>query len=96
MPLPVGQNLALSGFLGQMKKTEGVATLLDRQDDPNLPGIRFVAEGGSHTLQGNLIVNGWEGWVIYAGTKRGRPFNQKEIDLAIAAREQTRVGKPHD
>jgi hypothetical protein len=96
MPLPVGQNLALSGFLGQMKKAEGVATLLDRQDDPNLPGIRFVAEGGLHTLRGNLIVNGWEGWAIYAGTKRGQPINQKEIDLAIAAREHTRVGKPHD
>ncbi|MGD0766708.1 MAG: hypothetical protein ABSB42_00635 [Tepidisphaeraceae bacterium] len=96
MPLPVGGGLALSGFLAQMKKTEGAAKLLDRQDDPNLPGIRFVAEGALHTLRANLIVNGWEGWAVYAGTRQNRPINQKELDLAIAARERTRVGRPHD
>ncbi|MGA2442577.1 MAG: hypothetical protein ABSH08_16610 [Tepidisphaeraceae bacterium] len=96
MPLPVGGGLALSGFLAQMKKTEGTSKLLDRQDDPNLPGIRFVAEGTLHTLRANLILDGWEGWAVYAGTLRSRPINQKELDRAIAAREHTRVGKPHD
>jgi hypothetical protein len=94
LPLPVGANLALSGFLSQMKKTEGDATLLDRHDDPSLPGIRFTARGGVYTIRANLIVHGWEGWAVYAGTQRGKPIDQAELDFAFRAREHTHVGRP--
>jgi hypothetical protein len=93
MPLPAGGNLALSGFMAQMTKREGTAKLLEKRDDANLPGIRFVAEGKLHSLRGNLIVRGWEGWAIYAGTRTDRPINSAELSLAIAARERTAIGK---
>ena len=72
MPLPVGRDLALSGFLNQMKKTEGDVVLLSRRDDASLPGIRFEAEGGIYNIRANLIVNGWEGWSVYVGTRRSK------------------------
>jgi hypothetical protein len=96
MPLPVGADLALSGFLSQMKKTEGDATLLERHDDPNLPGIRFVARGGLYTIRANLIVRGWEGWAVYAGTQRGKPIDPIELDFATRAREHTHIGRPEN
>jgi hypothetical protein len=50
MPWPVGADLALQhGFLPNMRKTEGEATLLSKEKDPKLPGIRFVVEGGGCT-----------------------------------------------
>jgi hypothetical protein len=94
MPLPVGANLALGGFLDHMKKSEGNANLLSQQNDPNLPGIRFVAEGGKYTIRTNLMVDGWEGWAIYAGTLRGQPDLPNELDMAQRAREHTNVGRP--
>ena len=94
MPLPLGENIAFKGFLDQMKKTEGQAILISRQDDPNLPGIRFVAEGGRFYIRTNLIVQGWEGWAIYAGTLRNQPVLADELDMAIRAREYTKVGRP--
>jgi hypothetical protein len=94
IPLPVGQNLAFDGFLSQMKQTEGEATLLERHDDPSLPGIRFVAAGGMYVIRANLFVATWEGWTVYAGTLKSGPILQNELDLAIRAREHTRVGRP--
>ena len=94
LPLPVGADLALSGFLAQMKKTEGDATLLERHDDPHLPGIRFTARGGVYTIRANLIVRGWEGWAVYAGTERGKPIDSIELDFALRAREHTCIGRP--
>jgi len=96
MPLPVGENLAFSGFLTQMKKTEGEATLLERQDDATLPGIRFIAAGGIYVIRGNLLVEGWEGWTIYAGTLKSGPILQSELDLAVRAREHTQIGRPEN
>jgi hypothetical protein len=96
IPLPVGQNLAFDGFLSQMKQTEGEATLLDRHDDPTLPGIRFIAAGGIYVIRANLLVSTWEGWAVYAGTLKSGPILQNELDLAIRAREHTRVGRPEN
>lgn len=96
MPLPVGQDLALSGFLNQMNATEGDAELLSRRDDANLPGIRFEAQGGIYRIRANLIVNGWKGWTVYAGTLRARKVIPNELDFAIRAREYTRVGRPEN
>ena len=79
----VGQNLALSGFTPTNGATpRGTLTLLSHQDDPKLGGIRFVAEGGLYRIRANLIVDGWEGWAVYAGTLRGKDVDQKELDLA--------------
>jgi hypothetical protein len=74
-----------------MKQTEGDATLISQEDDDKLPGIRFVAEGGRYRIRANLLVNGFEGWAIYAGTLRGRSTNDAELLLAQGAREQTRI-----
>jgi len=93
LPLPVGENLALSGFLDEMKKTEGDCTLLQRQDDLSLPGIRFVAEGGLYRIHVNFLVATWEGWAVYAETLRGKPVIADEFDLAVRAREHTHVGR---
>jgi hypothetical protein len=92
LPLPVGENLALQGFMAHMKETEGEATLIERHDDPQLPGIRFVAEGGKYRIRANLIVGDWEGWAIYAGTFVHQKPVESELDAAIRAREHTRVG----
>jgi hypothetical protein len=93
MPWPVGQELALRGFLNQMERTEGRATLVSRENDDELPGIRFVADGGLYTVRTNLIIDGFEGWAFYAGTVRGKPVDEQELAIAEAAREQTRVAE---
>jgi hypothetical protein len=92
LPWPIGQELTLRGFLNEMKKTEGSATLLKKGKDPNLPGLRFVAEGGLYLVRANLIVDGWRGWAIYAATKVKMDVDAKELELATRARESTRVG----
>ena len=94
MPFPVGVNFALSQFLDHMRKDKGEATLLAHRNDPTLPGIRFVAEDQTHVIHANLLVAGWEGWAVYAGTLRNAPINQEELDIAEGAREHTRVGQP--
>jgi hypothetical protein len=96
LPLPVSDSLALSGFLAQMKKQQGEADLLDRRDDPDLPGIRFEAQGGRYHIRANLIVATWEGWAIFAGTLKGKPDLPAELDFAVRAREHTKVGQPKD
>jgi hypothetical protein len=92
LPLPVGENLALQGFMAHMKETEGQATLIEQHHDAQLPGIRFVAEGGKYRIRANLIVGDWEGWAIYAGTFVSQKPIESELDEAVRAREHTRVG----
>ena len=94
LPLPVGPGLALWGVMREMKKKEGEASLLQQRDDPVLPGIRFVAEGGRYAIRGNLTTDGLRGWVVYAGTLRGKPIDAAELKLAEQARDATRVGLP--
>jgi hypothetical protein len=91
LPWPVGPDLALFGFLEQMRRTEGQATLISKQSDDQLPGLRFVAEGGLYTVRTNMIVDGFQGWAIYAGTVRGKPVNNEELTAAESAREQTQI-----
>ncbi len=92
--LPVPMNWVLDGFLDAMRNDQGEATLLSRQDDPDLPGIRFVAEGGLYTTHTNLITAGRHGWAIYVGTLRSQPGAPDEIELAEQAREQTQIRIP--
>jgi len=94
LPLPVGPDMALAGFLNGMKKTEGRAELLSKEYDSALGqhgGIRFVADGGLYTVRTNLQVDGFDGWAVYAGTVRDKPINQANLQIAEAAREHTRV-----
>lgn len=93
MPLPVGPDLALWGFLREMEKHEGRAVLLSQSRDAHLPGIRFVAEGQHYRIRTNLIVRGWRGWAVYAGTLRDKPVAEEELASAESAREHTRVGR---
>jgi hypothetical protein len=93
LPLPfIGPDVVLPRFLDQMRETEGEATLLSRRNDPRLPGIRFVAEGGAYRLRANLVTRGFRAWAVYAGTLRDEPEMPDELQLAEAAREETRVG----
>ena len=75
-----------------MRETEGEARLLSRYNDPRLPGIRFVAEGGQYRLRASLITRGFRAWAVYAGTLRGEDEVPEELQLAERSREETRIG----
>ena len=92
MPLPVGHELALLGFLQNMKRTEGEANLLSKKWDSNLYAIRFVVVGGLYMVRTNLFVRGTEGWAVYAGTLRKEQIKPDELAQAEWAREMTRIG----
>jgi hypothetical protein len=93
MPLPVSAEMALHhGFLPEMKKAEGVATLISSRRDPDLPGLRFIAEGKQYRLRTNLITRGWRGWAVYAGTLLDKEIVPEELALAELARDHTTVG----
>ena len=92
LPLPVSADFVLPFFLKQMKKSEGESILISKEKDPALPGMRFVAEGGLYKMRSNLIVRGWQGWAIYAGTLRKEEISPAELALAERARDHTLVG----
>jgi hypothetical protein len=94
LPWAVGPDWALWGFLKEMRETEGEATLLTKRRDPDLPGVRFVAEGGLYTVRTNLTTRGRQGWAVYAGTVRKAEVVPDELELAERAREQTVVDLP--
>jgi hypothetical protein len=96
MPWSVGNDWALWGFLREMRKTEGEARLITKLRDPDLPGIRFEAEGGQYRLRTNLLTRGRRGWAVYAGTRRDHDVVPDELDLAERAREQTVVDLPDE
>src|SRR5689334_21014815 len=93
LPLPVGHDVALWGFLRQMRASEGDAQLLEKQWDPNLRRMQFVAEGGKYVIRTNLFVRGTTGWAVYAGTLKNQPVDPDELELAVQARENTRLGR---
>lgn len=94
LPLPVGVNLVYWEFMREMKRKEGDAIEISRADDPALPGLRFVCEGGRYRMRVNLIVDGFDGWAIYAGTLRAFDIVPDELVLAERARENTILGLP--
>lgn len=94
LPLPVGTELVLLGFLNEMRRTEGTATLVEKKWDANLNGLRFVAEGGHYKVRTNLVVRGFSGWAVYAGTLQGNAIEPDELILAERARDHTAVGVP--
>ena len=90
MPLPVGEDLALRGFLAEMKRSEGEAILLSKTRDGDR--MRFVAEGGKYRIRGILRTRGFGGWAVYAGTLRSASPAVDELALAVQARENTAFG----
>jgi hypothetical protein len=94
LPVPLSPESVLHlGVLPEMKRTEGEANLVSSKRDPDLPGVRFVAAGGKYLVRGNLLTDGWRGWMIYAGTLRAQPINPSELEIAELAREHTLVDK---
>ncbi len=93
LPLPVGYDPVLWYFMREMRRVEGEAELLSKQWDPNLRGLRFVAQGDRHTIRANLLLRGFKGWAIYAGTFTHQPIDPAELDLAERAREHTITGR---
>lgn len=92
LPLPVGPDTVLYFFLREMRASEGEARLVSKQRDKQLKGLRFVAEGGLYVVRTNLTTRGFEGWAVYAGTRRGRAILPNELSLAELARENTQTG----
>lgn len=93
MPLPLGEDLALWGFMREMKRSEGEAVLLDKQWDDAKQVMRFEAEGGLYHIRAAMTTKGSTAWVVYAGTLKGHTPIPAELSLAITAREQTKVGR---
>lgn len=91
LPLPVGHDLALWGFLQNMKKAEGEAKLIEKRWDDQLGGLRFVAAGGLYRVRTNLFVRGLQGWAVYAGTLQDQPIEADMLELAERAREATHI-----
>lgn len=91
LPIPVGPDIVLWAFLNQMRKSDRQADLLRRENAPDLPGLRFVAESGKYRIRANLTVRTWRAWAVYAGTIRARPVNSPELRLAEQARDGTRM-----
>jgi hypothetical protein len=96
LPIPLGQDLVHWVYMREMRKSEGDAILINKKDDPELPGIRFEAEGGLYRTRNNLLVYGNRAWVFYAGTLRNKETDEVELDLAVRAREHSVVGHPAD
>jgi len=92
VPVKYRRERVLDGFLGEMKKHEGRADLIERQDDAGLGGIRFVAEGGRYKVHANLVVRGLGAWFVYAGTRQDLSVLPVELSIAERARDQTEVG----
>jgi len=92
LPFPVGHELLLWAFMNEMRRDQGEARLLEKRWDANLGGIRFVTEGGLYRVRTNLMVRGFDGWAVYAGTLRAAPILSDELALAERAREYTEVG----
>jgi hypothetical protein len=92
LPLPVGADTVLWFFLRELRQREGEARLISKQQDPQLNGLRFVAEGGKYLVRTNLTTSGFHGWAVYAGTRRDRDIRQDELEMAELARENTETG----
>jgi hypothetical protein len=90
MPLPLGNSIALAGFLSELRRNEGDARLISKT--PLDDRLAFVAEGGRYRVNGIILTRGTSGWAVYAGTLRSGPLALDEISLAVHARDSTIPG----
>jgi hypothetical protein len=93
LPLPVGHEWALWGFLQNMRRSEGRADLIEKNWDESAQALRFVAQGGRYRVRSKLMVEGVRGWSVFAGTLTDRAVNEPELEIAEQARESVRVEK---
>lgn len=93
LPVPVGHELALWGFLRTMRRDDGRADLIEKRWDEQRQALRFVVEGKTYRLRALMHVRGFGGWAVYAGSLRERPENRTEIEQAEQSREQTVFGE---
>jgi len=93
MPLPVGHDWALWGFLREMRRNEGTAEVQEKKWDDELDALRFIAVGGRYTVRTILRVQGFDGLAAYAGTLTGQSVEDAELKIAEDARERTFWGK---
>jgi hypothetical protein len=102
LPVPLTHELALWGFMREMRRVQGDGVLLAKESDERMPmgreldgggGMRFVAEGGKYKVRTNMVVRGGTGWCVYAGTLRGKREDVVELAEAERRREETRVGR---
>jgi hypothetical protein len=91
LPWPVGHELALWGFLVEMRASEGEAKLISKHWDQNLRGLRFVAGGGRYNVRANLFAHGFTGWTVFAGSLTKFTVDEEELKQAELARENTVV-----
>lgn len=89
LPLPLGEQLVLWGFLGEMRQREKQAVLREKSFDRAADALRFVAEMPTYTMHGKLVVHGTSSWVMFASTANGRPIEQDKFMEARKAREAT-------
>jgi hypothetical protein len=89
LPVPVGHDLALWGFLRTMRRDDGQADLVEKRWDEQRQVLRFVVEGKTYRLRALLHVRSFGGWSVYAGSLRERPENLAEIEQAEQSRERT-------
>jgi hypothetical protein len=93
LPIPVGPEIALVGFLAEMRRNEGDADLIEKRRDPDHPGrLSFIAAGGRYRVNGIIVTRGFRGWAVYAGTLRNGPEAVDELELAVQARDNTTLG----
>lgn len=92
LPFPLPHEPVLWAFMGEMRRSEGEARLLNKVWDKTLPGLRFEAEGGRYKMRTNLTVRGLSGWMSYVGTLRERAVDEAELKTAVEARERTKFG----
>lgn len=94
LPLPVGPELALWGFMREMKKDQGEAELLDQEAVDHLNGVRFKARGKLYSIDAILYAEGWDCWIAYAGQYSDKQADAKEMAVAKLASERVVMGKP--
>lgn len=86
-------NIVLDRILQEMERDQGEANLLSKQWLGDRRLIRFEADGGLYHIRTNLQVRGKSVWCVYAGTFKGKEPRMEELEIAVAAREATRVGQ---
>ncbi|MEL7237679.1 MAG: hypothetical protein AAGK78_02365 [Planctomycetota bacterium] len=86
-------NIVLDRILKEMERDQGEANLLSKKWLGDRRIIRFEADGGLYHIRTNLQVRGRSVWCVYAGTFKGKLPREDELEIAVAAREATRVGR---
>jgi hypothetical protein len=89
LPLPVGHEPVLWVFLTEMRKEEGIAKVQSKHWDSEMDALRFVVDGSRYRIRTNLLVRGFEGWAVYAGTLLAEPVDESELLTSENARETT-------